>query len=85
MPNTDDCIIAKFMDLPCKVKSFVIPNEDDTYTIIVNSKLCVEQQKSAYVHELKHIFRNDFSKHNIQEIEYSTHSKKTYELNKQTF
>ena len=49
-----------FVELPCRIKGYVCKNEDDTHTIILNSRLSIEQNKQTYVHELNHIENNDF-------------------------
>lgn len=58
-----------FMKLPSRVKGYVCKNEDDTHTIILNSRLSIEQNKQTYVHELKHIENNDFEKSTVNEAE----------------
>lgn len=57
----------------CKGKEMVIPNEDGSYTILINSRLTYASQLKAYEHAMKHINDNDFEKSNVQSIEYSAH------------
>ncbi len=52
-----------------KVKAVSARNEDDSYTIFINSILNYEQQCKSYKHELNHIKRNDFDKHDVNKIE----------------
>ena len=58
-----------FVELPSRIKGYVCKNEDDTHTIILNSRLSIEQNKQTYVHELNHIENNDFDKLIINETE----------------
>lgn len=62
------------MNMPVAVRATVV-YVDDFYTIIVNARLSVEQQREAFIHELKHIYGNDFEKCNACEIEHYTHKK----------
>ena len=47
--------------LPPHVKAITTPNDDGTYTIIVNAYLPREEAIKEIVHELTHIENNDFS------------------------
>jgi len=49
-------------EMPYSVKATHTINTDDTYTIFINNKLTMEQQRKAYKHELKHIKRKDLHK-----------------------
>lgn len=44
-----------------KIKAMTTPNEDGTYTIIVNEALSQSDAIKAVVHELHHIDGNDFT------------------------
>lgn len=57
----------------CKGKEFVVENEDGSYTIAINSRLSYTGQLEAYKHAMEHINGNDFSKNNVQKIEYDAH------------
>lgn len=59
----------------CGVPGSVWHNADDSYTIFIDAKLSEEKQKKVFMHEMKHIQENDFSKDNVQEIETSAHDK----------
>lgn len=62
------------MDFPSKKgNEMVIPNEDGSYTIIINAGLNYESQQKAFEHAMYHIENNDFQKENVQEIEYIAH------------
>ena len=64
----DSNLIFKFIDFPTKVGACITPNEDDTYTIFINSRLSIQQQAKALKHELKHYFNNDLHKMDINEV-----------------
>ena len=49
-------------ELPTTVGGFVVHNQDDTYTIVLNSKLSWEDNMASYIHELKHLEENDFER-----------------------
>lgn len=66
---------VRFLQLPCRVKAFTTKNEDDSYTIILNSRLNYEQQLKSYKHELDHIQNNDFDKEDVDVIEYYAHER----------
>ncbi len=58
-----DGIIVRLVDLPCRVRGFVLANgEDDSYNIYLNSRLSVDEQKKALLHEMRHIRQKDFDK-----------------------
>lgn len=56
-----------------KVREAVAENEDGSYTIFIESSLDLEQQREAFQHAMKHILGDDFSKENINKIEYAAH------------
>lgn len=56
-----------------KANEMVSPNEDGSYTILINSRLSNEGQLRAYKHALEHIRNQDFEKDNVQEVEYAAH------------
>ena len=58
------------MDFPSKKgNEMVVPNEDGSYTILINAGLNYESQLKAYEHAMSHITNDDFLKGNVQEIE----------------
>lgn len=67
-------VFVKMVDLPVSVKAFVHRNDDDSYTIILNSRLCREQNVSSYLHELQHIDNADLeSFETADSLEYRRH------------
>lgn len=61
-------------NFPNNGREMVVPNEDGSYTILINSKLSDEGRLRAYEHAMKHITDNDFEKDDVQSIETNAHS-----------
>lgn len=57
-----DNVYVNLSDLPAAVRSFVVANADQTYTIMLNSRLSREQNLISYQHELAHIMNGDYEK-----------------------
>ena len=57
-----------------KVKESVVENEDGSYTIFIESSLSKDKQQDAFKHAMKHILGDDFTKYNIDKIEFDAHS-----------
>lgn len=55
-------IQTRLADLPTTIGGYVIKDMDDTYTIILNSKLSYERNLESYMHELSHINNKDYEK-----------------------
>lgn len=68
-----DCRVVLY-NLPTSIKGYTVKNIDDTYTILLNSRLTYEQNVKSYKHELKHINNNDFDKDNVDLIEIDAHA-----------
>lgn len=51
-----------FLNMPASVKAYTILNNDETFTIILNSRLTREQHLLSYHHEMKHIENGDYEK-----------------------
>ena len=66
---------VKYLDLPTRVKAVSTKNEDDSYTVILNSKLNHEQNLESYKHEIRHIKNNDHDKQDVNMIELLNHTK----------
>lgn len=62
-------INAWLINMDTKIKGFTSKNEDNTYSVFINSRLSQEQRQKAYAHELKHIKNGDFDMFDVQEIE----------------
>lgn len=59
-----------------KIKELVVPNDDGSYTIFIESSLSREEQQKAFLHAVTHIANHDFSKFNVNHIESLAHMKK---------
>lgn len=64
---------VQFLNLPGRIKAVATKNEDESYTVVINSRLNHEQQLEGYQHELYHIDNNDFCKEDVDCIEYNAH------------
>jgi|GEM_PF-1983522 len=62
------------LDFPRKGNEMVIPNEDGSFTIMINARLSHKGQLDAYWHAIKHIENEDFEKDDVQSIEAIAHS-----------
>ena len=66
-----------YADLPPRIKGMLVKtfDEDECYTVVLNSRLNIEQQREAYEHELKHMRARDFddTDKSVDEIEYVRH------------
>ena len=65
---------VRLVDMPVTVKALVHLNEDDTYTVLLNSRLSYEQNVSSYQHEMQHIEHDDlYSIEDADAIERKRH------------
>lgn len=66
-----------YADLPPRIKGMLVRtfDEEECYTVVINSRLNIEQQREAYEHELKHMRAKDFDEidKSVDEIEYVRH------------
>ena len=70
-----DNIYVVYADMPVSVRSYVVVNADESYTIVINSRLSYEQNLVSYNHELYHILNGDYEKGcSADLIEISAHS-----------
>lgn len=53
---------VRLVEFHGRVKEAVVPNEDGSYTILIESTLSREQQQQKFLHALSHIYNNDFEK-----------------------
>lgn len=71
-----DNVNVVYADMPVSVHSYVVVNADESYTIVINSRLSHEQNLVSYNHELYHILNGDYEKEcSADLIEISAHSK----------
>ena len=50
-----------YMKLPISIRGVVTPNEDDTYSIYLNSMYPRSVHEKTFEHEVEHIEREDFT------------------------
>lgn len=68
-------IQTRLAALPYTIGGYVIKDINDTYTIILNSKLSYERNIESYMHELNHIYNGDYEKDcSADSIEYQAHN-----------
>lgn len=67
-----DNVFTYLVDLPDGINEFVRPCQDG-FTIYIDARLDNIQRQEAYRHALRHIQNDDFSKTDVQEIEYEAH------------
>jgi len=61
LPNVDYQI--QYIKFPTgSVREAVTQNEDNSYTIFIESTITREQQMKEFLHAMKHIIGDDFSK-----------------------
>lgn len=46
---------VRLLPLPSSVEGVVLPNDDGTYDVYINSVLPVEKRRDALAHEIRHI------------------------------
>ena len=59
---------------PGKTKETIAENEDGSYTIFIDAALSREAQEEKFLHAMKHIVNEDFSKEDIHDIERRAHA-----------
>ena len=70
----EETIFTYYVDFPTTIRSFVVSNNDMSFTIILNAKLGREQQLKAYLHEMDHIRNGDYDKKcSVNLIETAAH------------
>ena len=66
-----------YANLPPRIKGMLVKtfDEEDYYTVVINSNLNIEQQREAYKHELRHMKVKDFNEvdKSVDEIEMIRH------------
>ncbi len=67
-------IYTQLINMDVLVGEQVIKNQDDSYTILLNSRLSHERQLECYLHAINHIRNNDFEKNNSDVIELDAHN-----------
>ncbi len=79
-------IILVYQDMPSAVRALTHANDDGSYAILINSRLCYERQIEAVLHELTHIQGNDFtSEEQADLLEQMLHTQKQYNVDLSEF
>ena len=67
-----------YADMPTTIKAYTMHCNDDTYTytIVLNSRHCLEQLMQSYHHEMKHIENGDYDKQ-CKDVQLALKNKKT--------
>ena len=62
--------------MPPTIKAYTVNNNDDSFTIVLNSRLNREQHLKSYHHELTHIENGDYDRQckDINMIEIYAHN-----------
>lgn len=71
--DEDDNAMIVYMSLPVGVNECVCLNEDGSYTIVINDRICEEKRMKAFHHALFHIHHDDFHRSDVQDIERNAH------------
>ena len=58
LPGAD--YFVYYEKLPWSIHGMVSPNDDGTFSIILNSRISEALQRAAYRHEVRHIENDDF-------------------------
>lgn len=61
------------MDMDVLISEQVVKNMDDSYTILLNSRLSHERHLESYKHAMQHISNGDFDKADADMIELEAH------------
>lgn len=59
----EEGIFTYYINMPTTIRSFVVSNNDMSFTIMINARLGSDQQLAAYMHEIYHIKNGDYDKH----------------------
>ncbi len=66
-----------YADLPPRIKGMLVKtfDEEECYTIVLNSRLSAEQNRETYEHEMRHLKENDFDQadKDVDQIEMVRH------------
>ena len=66
-----------YADLPPRIKGMLVKtcDEEECYTIVLNSRLSAEQNRETYEHEMRHLKESDFDQadKDVDQIEMVRH------------
>ena len=57
-----------YADFPPRIKGMLVKtfDEEDYYTVVLNSRLSIEQQRKTYEHEISHLAEKDFDEEDTE-------------------
>lgn len=64
---------TQLINMDVLIAERVIKNNDDSYTVLLNSRLSHERLIEAYNHAIQHIQNSDFEKADSNQIEFNAH------------
>lgn len=64
---------TQLINMDVLIAERVIKNNDDSYTVLLNSRLSHERLMEAYSHAIEHIQNDDFENTNADTIEFNAH------------
>ena len=67
-------INTRLINMDWLIPEQVIQNKYDSYNIFLNARLSHETQMEAYLHAMKHSLGDDFTKDDVNKIEFDAHS-----------
>jgi len=57
----------RFVTLPYALGGVTVLNDDGTYDVYINERICRDKQKNSFYHELAHIYLEHLVRDNISE------------------
>lgn len=61
--------------MPTTIRSYVVANEDCSFTVVLNSKLSHERNLTSFKHELEHILSEDYNRNiDVDVLEFNAHN-----------
>lgn len=66
-------VSVKEAHLPASIKGLCSQCSEDEYIILLRDELTDQEKEKAFIHEMLHIYRDDFSGHSVGEIESTAH------------
>ena len=64
---------TQLINMDVLISERIIKNNDDSYTVLLNSRLSHERLLEAYSHAIEHIQNDDFAKEDSDKIEFNAH------------
>lgn len=73
MEERDLRIRVGLLPLPSPVRACSSRDGLDCFTVGINQALSSEEQEAAFLHEIRHIWRRDHDRSDVQEVEALAH------------